>query len=944
MSKEEINLLKDEIYQKLRELEKKINDETTTQKDELNSFYNKTDEKIAHILTNNREIIESVVSEKINYEKIHALENFKNKADGILISHEIRINNNNKDINNMKAKYDRVIVDNLSVPGYVGSTCQYKNIGEYIVSTINEFSRFKYEKDFLKQETKELKTKMDNMFKQIISLVDNSVERCKEYTNNEITEYKKQFDTKFGEFEQTAREIRLEMRQTKNDIEEQVNHLQSETEKLLNMNEKLNAIDKSIKKLNNLMDRTNYDINKLYDNSKNYEKLITNLKNDISKTQKYISNSRSKNKKSKEKDNDKNRDRSKNRNSIKEKRLGSTHEMNKISNNQKRSTIFVQEDRRKLSDLNEDSPKKSFHASISNNKNNILEKISEKRTLTSEEQLKVPNNNNVNINKNDNIKQIKDFDITNNKINIKLTNEKKEEIKNDFEIINNNDIYINKENNDNNDNNNIQIINDNNINDNFRNSNTINNNLNNEPSEDIYNNIYKDMENEINNENNNNIDNTDNYNNITDDNKNDDNNNKIITNKIIAYKMNLRDKNDNNKNENETITEKKEDTESINSFSKTLYNKNKNELEPYKNYDIKFENENKTDKEILKKFTNRQNYNLFNNKANNSFLNNHSHSNSHNNDNSIINNNLPKKIYQLNKIEFDIKKKSLKKSTYNHTAMETNIFPLISGNKNEIFLNGNYNDILDDNNDNFNINNDKNKDNTDKQKTLVNKNDTEHYQNSKSNSGSKSNSTSNINSNMTSNMYNSNISSSKTSNRNSFSKTNDDNKKINQNIKKHQRKFNVTNMNNNLNEQNSNFQTNIPQVNKNNLRPIISPHPSRIGVNYVGLNIDNFKTQDEDDYDDIRLSLSGKKLKNLRLEGIGVSSPNSQKNVKKKIRLQGISTEAPLKISAAFGRTAYTFIDKNNEKNKLYSIKMIKQKKENNNKNNLDIVFAPNNI
>ena len=92
---------------------------------------------------------------------------------------------------------------------------------------------------------------------------------------------------------------------------------------------------------------------------------------------------------------------------MKERRLGSTHEMNKITNNQKRSTIFVQEDRTKLSDLNEDSPKKSFHVSISNNKNNILEKFSEKRKITSEEQLKVPNNN-ININKNDKIKGIKD--------------------------------------------------------------------------------------------------------------------------------------------------------------------------------------------------------------------------------------------------------------------------------------------------------------------------------------------------------------------------------------------------------------------------------------------------------------------------------------------------------------------------------------------------------
>jgi hypothetical protein len=168
------------------------------------------------------------------------------------------------------------------------------------------------------------------------------------------------------------------------------------------------------------------------------------------------------------------------------------------------------------------------------------------------------------------------------------------------------------------------------------------------------------------------------------------------------------------------------------------------------------------------------------------------------------------------------------------------------------------------------------------------------------------------------------------------------NKKINSS-KNNKSKCNATPLINNSKDKNFNYQTN-PQTNKNNLYPIIVPPGARMGVNYVGLNIDNIKTQEEEDFDDIRLSLSGKRLQNLRLEGIGagVSSPNSQKIERKKVRLQGISTEAPLKISAAFGRTAYTFINKNFEKNKLHNIKLVKRKKDAK-KDNLDVFFAPNN-
>jgi hypothetical protein len=133
MSKEEINKFKEELLQVVNQLERKIIEDVNYKKAQLNANYEKNNEKINQIILSNREIIESVVAEKINCEKIQSLENFKNKADGIIITHEIHINKNNKEIDDMKTKYDKVIKDNLCAPGFVGPTCQYKNIGEYII-------------------------------------------------------------------------------------------------------------------------------------------------------------------------------------------------------------------------------------------------------------------------------------------------------------------------------------------------------------------------------------------------------------------------------------------------------------------------------------------------------------------------------------------------------------------------------------------------------------------------------------------------------------------------------------------------------------------------------------------------------------------------------------------------------------------------------------------
>ena len=1022
MSKEELNLIKEEIYQKMRELDKKMTDDFNSQKNELKKNYQKFNEKITYILNNNREIIESVVAEKINYEKIQALENFKNKADGILISHEIRINNNNKDINNMKTKYDKAIVDNLSVPGFIGINCQYKNIGEYILSNRNEFARFKYEKDNLKQESKEIKGKIDSMFKQIISLVDNSIERCKEYTNDKILEYNKRFDAKFEEFGERAMALRLEMRDAQAEIEKKVTNLRIETQKLKDMKEKFNTLDIDIGNINKKIEIINYDKNHLFDINANLNKFLEKIKKDVDKLKKIIVENKTKNKdkdkdKERDRDKDKDKDKDKNKNKKQKRSKEKNYDSNSVRENDKNDkfnmsqkkgnpekmglSLFSHEDNHKLSSSIENSPNKTINVNRSKIKTYEKE-FFEKKHFALEEEPKKINFNKIEKN-NFNIFNNNDNDNDNNKKDLKDINEEKEERKNDYEISNNNDIYIN------------HSSDETNKNDNYENTARGNNQISFNISSGNQNNIE--------------------YN---------------SKNKEILYKIENGTKiNMENENKNDII-KKKENLESINgSVFNNFSNKHKNELDNFNNQKIKYEkeiinnhlsnnNENKNenmhirdrDKKII---LNDYNLNLV--KINDS-------------DNNSNNNKIPIEMQKINDIEFGVRRKVLRKATYNQAKIETNIFPLINLSKNK-----NKNNILDDNNAislygkfkenhinkyndynyhglnrnnnilinnnnltynsqfdytfNGNKNNNKNEthngnsNNTNSNNNNNNKNNninnnTKNYnltnnnnlnnniknnninlnynddnnenksQNNRSIRDSKNNSTNNLNSNTTSNIDNSNISSNKTSKRNSFSRNNSeksnininnnlfnkDNKNKNSNsnklYKSHiskstKKKNDMIHRNSNSSDSNSNIYQNIPpQINQNPLRPTISPHLPNLGVNYVGLHID--KIQEEDDYDDIRMSFPGNKLNNLRLEGIGISSPNSQKITKKKIKLQGISTEAPLKISAAFGRTAYTFIDKNNEKNKnkLYSIKMVKQKKNVGN-DNLDLFFAPNN-
>ena len=954
MSKEEVNLIKEEIYKKIREFESKINKELNGQKAEMNSTYNKFNERISSILNNNREIIESAVSEKINIEKLRALENFKNKADGMLISHEIRINNNNKDINNMKTKYDKAMIDNLTVPGFIGTSCQYKNIGEYILENRNEFSRFKYDKENFKQEIRDIKIKLDNIFKQTLSLVDNSIERCTEYTNGKILEYNKHFDTKFDEFEERAMEIRLELQQAKSDIEEKVNNLRLETGKLLIMKEKFVTIDENIEDINNKIDKTNCDTKILSEKNDDNGKILKKLKKDVEKMKKLIAESKSKHK-----------DKDKKKNKTKEKKYESTTDINnynsvshkKSDSENNRLSLLSQEDRGKISEL-ENSPIKPTHVTKKNiniNKSQ-LDFLSKKKnySLFEESPKKRINNSVINYKDSDEIKEKK---IVKNDIS-----KKKEERKNDNEISNN-------------DNNDVQNLNKNdnyNIVDNKNNINFI-------MEDKSYSTLIK--------ENDGIIEKKEEAESIN------SSNSKTIHNIVEKPEKNI------NINTNELENIKNDDIKIISNFDEDQSNKKAIKLHK---------------KEKDKEKENKLSFNNIDNNINLNIKDNQNLDYKHNQSKEKT----PNQMEKQDNIEFGIQRKNIKQQiSYNQFEIENNKIPIINNHKsnnniqennNNIYISNNIVNNIKPNNQNisknFNINN---KDNNiikknnivyDNNKNILNNNDIDiksnlninnekkiignyniinnhnyeiadndfnnkEYDNNnninvkiidkKSVNESKSSSMSNINI-TTSKIYdsNSNKSSSKTIVPTIYNNDNTEKERnfINNNISNKYNNNNSKNKHSNIFNQ---YTKNSKKIQKtfeatqwnsndqnNTIRKTVSPYLQQAGVNLVGLNIGN--TQDDDDYDYIRMSCSGNKLSNLRLEGIGISSPNSQKITRKKIRLQGISTEAPLKISAAFGRTAYTFIDKNNEKNQLYSIKLAKKNKNIDN-NSLNIYFAPNN-
>ena len=204
------------------------------------------------IIEENKRIIEIFLEQKYQIDKIENLEKSSNKHNDSLISHEIKIGKIKDEISFIKTKYDKIVLDNLMVPGFIGPSCQFKNLSSYLKNNITEMGKIKLEHESMKKDTKDFKIKLDGASKNILNLIDGGIVRCNQYADNRINDFQIVLESKIKEMNDKFMEIRMKNIQYQNKIEQQINNLKNEfEEKLENQkNELIQLIDDKMEYIN----------------------------------------------------------------------------------------------------------------------------------------------------------------------------------------------------------------------------------------------------------------------------------------------------------------------------------------------------------------------------------------------------------------------------------------------------------------------------------------------------------------------------------------------------------------------------------------------------------------------------------------------------------------------------------------------------------------------
>ena len=255
--------LKEEILSQLKQEQEKFMQNVERKMEEHNNALHESIKK----LEENKGFVEKILSNKYYFEKIESLDKISSKLNDGILAHEIRISKNIDDINALRTKYDKIIIDNLLLPGQIGPSCQFKNLSQYIKNNIYDMTRMKADNEIIKNIGNELKMKHENNTKNITDLINNSVTRSNQYTDSRLNDCIFVLENKLKEMNEKLMEMRMKSIQSQEKLQEDMENFKQ------NFNELIKIQDNKILTFSNMVEVLNLRLPEEEDILNNIKKL-----------------------------------------------------------------------------------------------------------------------------------------------------------------------------------------------------------------------------------------------------------------------------------------------------------------------------------------------------------------------------------------------------------------------------------------------------------------------------------------------------------------------------------------------------------------------------------------------------------------------------------------------------------------------------------------------
>ena len=239
VSRNDFLFFQNEVFQDMKTLEMKINEKMKIILNEMNSYkessetnYHNFSEKLSQMM----KIVENT-DEKANINT--QISSFQKQIDEISFINKKRITIIEKEINDIKYKYDKIFLDNMTVPGIVGNSCTFKTIASFIDYSNTKIKELLFDKTRQNSDMKGYKEKLEILIESFSKQIKNIQGKFGEYCSNSFKDYEKNCKDRYGLLQEKVESIRMENGKYSYDLIKKANDINIDWEKIQKMKEEI---------------------------------------------------------------------------------------------------------------------------------------------------------------------------------------------------------------------------------------------------------------------------------------------------------------------------------------------------------------------------------------------------------------------------------------------------------------------------------------------------------------------------------------------------------------------------------------------------------------------------------------------------------------------------------------------------------------------------------
>ena len=221
VSYKELIYFKEEIFHSLKQFEKKVMEKT---KESLGQFDLKINDLKTLINKYKNDTNIFLSKDDFQEEKKDIINKTTNKKmfDEKFTAIDIQISAIRKDMSESNFKYDKIFIDQLTLPGIIGNKCKYKSIKDYIKQNIDDMSNVSTMNLKSMSDLKSTKGKLENRIKDFSLQIDSQKQQLIHTINLKIAELNEKLDDRFVVIEGNIKKIitgePIEIKSSSNDL------------------------------------------------------------------------------------------------------------------------------------------------------------------------------------------------------------------------------------------------------------------------------------------------------------------------------------------------------------------------------------------------------------------------------------------------------------------------------------------------------------------------------------------------------------------------------------------------------------------------------------------------------------------------------------------------------------------------------------------------------